>query len=391
MCWKVFTLVSLASGRLRSPSFAPLLCLTTAIVGLLGLSTTSVSAQLVIPCAIRWDAWYDPSSSSLIAQQRLAPMLWRNRAPKHCITTSADALRCVGTQEVIDQEIRSAVEVGDIKCWAFDKYSEQSSLTTAWRLFQSSAIKDRIQWTWIMGLSLFGTEATRPKAIAELVDEMRQNNYQKVNVEQPNRPVLFLFWSEQEFEGIFHGNYDELKTFLSDLGLKAASEGLGKPYIVILRGIPKKAADIARSVGADAIGTYNIPLAPSSSGSFESLSRQTRSFWSQLVATQMPIVPTIMTGFDQQPNYASSRSDRPNVAGGSKVIYSVATDDQLSAEARSAANFINSTLAVPSKLLLIYSWNENSEGGGSLNETLGDPDGGRLRAFKRGIAHDHAN
>jgi hypothetical protein len=348
---------------------------------------TSVFAGEVIPCAIRWDAWYNPTSSSLNAQESLAPADWRSRAPKHCTIATSAAVRCVGTQAVIDEEIRAATDLGGLSCWAFVKYTQASSLSTAWRLFQFSKIKERINWTWITSLALFVPEKDRPQPMAELIGDMRQSNYQKVDVIHPDRPVLFLLWSEQEFTAAFHGDYGSVKRLISDLAAGAEAVGLGKPYVVILRGIPERAAEIARNVGADAIGSYSIPLTPNrvGLGSFDSLSKQTRSFWSKLTATSVPIVPTIMTGFDQRPAVAHPREPQ-SLKNEPEVFYSVATDDQLSTEARDVAKFIIRCQLCFSRLLLVYAWNENSEGGGALNETLGDPNGDRLRAFRRGFA-----
>ena len=47
----------------------------------------------------------------------------------------------------------------------------------------------------------------------------------------------------------------------------------------------------------------------------------------------------------------------------SEVVYLAATDEQLSKEVRDAISFIDGSEAAPSKLLLVYSWNENAEGG----------------------------
>lgn len=351
---------------------------------------TSTYAAQITPCAIRWDAWYAPTSSSLAAQERLSPTAWQSRAPKHCTILAPNSVRCTGSQDVIDAEIISSVDLGGVTCWAFDKYTKNSSLTVAWNLFQSSAVKNRINWTWITSPALFGQPADRSKITAELVEQMHQRNYQKVDVGQQNRPVLFILWSDQEFKALFEGDYSKFNEMLRGLSTKSATVGLGAPYVIILGGVPERTVEIARNVGADAVGTYNVPLSPNKLGSFESLSRQTRSFWSRLAATKMTFVPTVMTGFDQRPTYAL-QSPKPAAANEQEVVYSVATDDQLTSEVKDATHFINDSSNIPSKLLLIYSWNENSEGGGSLNETLGDPTGNRLRAFKRGLIESGSN
>jgi len=214
---------------------------------------------------------------------------------------------------------------------------------------------------------------------------MRQSNYQKIQIEGQERPILFLMWTDAQFETVFHNNFDDFRSMLTELQSKALAAGLNKPYLVILKGRPELGADLARKAGADAIGTYSVPLAPNKFGSFDSMRKQSRLFWSELAATGMPVVPTMMTGFDQRPLLTHPFDPNTKVTG-REAIYAAATNNELTDEVSSVVEFVETSNAVPSNVFLVYSWNENSEGGGSLNETLGDPSGKRLEAFRLGLS-----
>jgi hypothetical protein len=358
---------------------------TACIVLLLALDQAAHAAN-VQPCAIRWDAWYDPHASSEKAQHSLDDPRWISRAPIHCTIDSGGSLKCIGTQDVIDHEIRSATELADLNCWAFVQYSESSTLSAAWRLFQTSPLKERVKWTWITFLALFGANADREHFLDKLAVQMNQPNYLRIALDGVSKPVLFLLWNEREFRDVFHNDYDELRRTLGSLNDRVTSTGAAPPYYVVLRGDPQKAADIIRKIQADAIGSYSVTVATRPDHSYFSLRDQTRTFWDRMLATGVPIVPIVMTGFDQRPMIDHPMDSRP-LDYRTTPFYYPATNDELTQELHEAFEFVRSNpTRIPSKMVLIYSWNENGEGGGSLNETLGDPKGERLRAFRRSLS-----
>jgi hypothetical protein len=91
-----------------------------------------------------------------------------------------------------------------------------------------------------------------------------------------------------------------------------------------------------------------------------------------------------MTGFDQRPAVAHPIAQTTAGTGKKSAPYrEISTPKQFADEVTEAVRFIGNNPTVdPSKLLLIYSWGENSEGGGALNLTLGDPGGERLKEIK---------
>jgi hypothetical protein len=345
-------------------------------------------ASGIQPCAIRWDAWYDARSSSVKAQQSLSDPKWINRAPVHCEVKPKNSLKCVGTQRVIDEEIIGATQLASLDCWAFVQYSDESSLSLAWNLFQSSGLREQMKWAWITYPAMFGNDAARQKYLESMTEQLAQTNYLRVDVGEPSRPVLFILWNDNQFRDTFHNDYDEFSHILLLLSERVRLRGRGTPYYVILRGDPQRAAEIARKVGASAISSYNVPVAIQPDHSYRSLSAQTRKYWIQQSSTGVPFIPIVMTGFDQRPMLEHSMDSRDFDAP-PKPFYYPATNDELVKELLDSFQLARSNPElIPSKIVLIYSWNENAEGGGSLNETIGDPTGERLRAFRK--SHPYA-
>lgn len=348
-------------------------------IGFFSLSAADAASPL--PCAIRWDAWYDTNSSSAKAQNSLSDAKWLNRAPSHCTVGAEDKLACTGTQNVIDDEIRAATEIGGLDCWAFVQYEPGSTLRKAWELFQTSALRERMKWTWITTPALFHSGKERELFLQQLAQQMAQSNYLKV---LSNRPLLFLMWSDQEFHDVFHNDFHELKKTLESLNNNVISLGYSRPYYVIFRGAPEKGAELVNEIGADAIGSYSVTVNSGGNHSYSSLIDQTQLFWQRMAATGVEYVPILMTGFDQRPIIERPMDNRH--FDSQTPFYFAATDKELTQQLRNALRLVKeSSEKIPSQVLLIYSWNEDAEGGGSLNQTLGDPTGKRLRAFRQGL------
>jgi hypothetical protein len=342
-----------------------------ALVGLV-VSAPAFAQSGITAGAIRWDAWYSNTSSALIGQQGLGPSIYQSRAPIHCPAVSSIAISCSPSQAAMDAEITAAVS-GGLKFWAFDQYTSSSSLTPAWNLYQSSSIKNNINWCWITNIGMMGSTGNYATSNAAFVAQFQQSNYQKVTVTSANRPVLFILWADNDLVNYFGGSTANMAAMISDLRSRTVAAGLGTPYIVIQRGSAASAASNMTSVGADAIGAYNTTTSPILNGTFPQLDTQTQAFWATMAATSAPIVPIAMNGFAAMPLIA-----HPNNFG-------ISTNAQLVSHLGAAVAYINANPAVvPSKLLLIYAWTECEEGG-CLTPTIGDPTGSKLAAIKSTI------
>ena len=341
---------------------------------------TWAASSGVIAGAIRWDAWYSRSGSSIAAQDDIAYKKFQYRAPAHCKVLSEEALTCVGSQEVMDREIELAARAG-IKFWAFVWYGPESSLHAAWNLYQSSSLRNNVNWCGIVSPSSMGSipfeNGKWRENIQQWADYMAAPNYQKVSAEgSTKRPLLFLLWDVNQVKNFF-GDLANMGMAASFLRERVLAAGLGPPYIVILHGA--EGAQAASAIGAQAISSYIPRLTPKPAGTYKDLDEQTRAYWTTLQSTGKPIVPIAMVGWDTRP-----RQEHPgpfSTIQNPERYYALPSTSELATHISAAVHFIQSNPgACPSRVLLIYSWDECDEGGG-LIPTLGDPAGSYLSAI----------
>jgi hypothetical protein len=314
--------------------------LLLATAAALGAHRAKAAPGNVVAGAIRWDAWYQPRDNSVFAQSSLGWKQYQDRAPAHCVATADEQLTCVGTQAVMDAEIRVAHKAG-LAYWAFVWYAPESSFRAAWNLYQSSESRHLVNWCGIVSLDRLGSVPFASGAWRAHVEEwagyMQQPHYQKISVGGASRPVLFLLWQPRALQTHFADSVDNVRAALAYLDDLVVAAGLGRPYVVILDGVAGGA--IRQACGADAISNYTSGFRSELDGPYADLDRQTRAYWAALAATGQPTVPIAMVGWDVRPRRAH-----------------------------------------PSRLLLIYSWDECDEGGG-LIPTRGDPAGRYLSAL----------
>jgi hypothetical protein len=283
----------------------------------------------------------------------------------------------------MDKEIRAAVD-GGLRYWAFDWYGPESSLRVAWNLYQQSSLRSLINWCGIVGLSSLGSvpfASDKWQAnMLEWAEYMRQPVYQKLNVGERNRPLLYILWDPNELKWYFNDNLGNVRKGLDYLRQLLVDRGLGAPYVVVLDATA--GAAIAKEIGADAISNYISGFRKEVVGPYRDLDIQTQEFWRRLAETGVPIVPIAMVGWDtrarqERPVPWEHGTPNPNPT----QYYVLPTPVELASHMRAAVNFINTYPSeCPSSALLIYSWDECDEGGG-LVPTLGDPRGKYLKAI----------
>jgi hypothetical protein len=283
----------------------------------------------------------------------------------------------------MDKEILAAAK-GGLKYWAFDWFAASSSFRVGWNLYKSSRYVDLINWCGIIPFEAIGSlpftdVQWRPK-VEEWAGYMAQHSYQKIDTgQQRQRPLLFIYWTPSELVTYFGGSLANLRTALEYLRGLVIDRGLGEPYIVILDGID--GAPLAQEVGASAISNYisnfsHLPAAP-----YRQLDLQTQEYWKKLVATGVPIVPIAMVGWDVRPLIEHPWDPAKPADAGAPRYFNPPSPEELAAHLRAAVDFIGrNPQACPSKVLLIYSWDECDEGGG-LIPTRGDPVGKYLSAI----------
>jgi Glycosyltransferase WbsX len=280
----------------------------------------------------------------------------------------------------MDREISAAAKAG-IKFWAFDWYGLGSSLRKGWELYQSSSLRDSISWCGIVPLGSIGSapyhNGSWRGSVWQWSELMSSPNYQKVSSNgSSKRPLLFLLWDDNQLTTYF-ASLSNLGKALSVLAEQVVTAGLDVPYIVLLHRLA--GAPIVSAIGAQAISSYVPRIRQEHCGTYKSLDRQVREYWSALRATGVPIIPIAMVGWDTRPRQESAGPFKP--ARGPSPCYALATPTQFAEHVRAAVRYIEDhPTACPSRVLLIYSWNECDEGGG-LTPTLGDPTGSYLTAI----------
>lgn len=347
------------------------------------VTTQAQAASGVIAGAIRFDAWYSAGGNALESQNSIGPVPYQQFAPINCPAISTQKVVCSGAQAVMDAEITAAVS-GGLKYWAFDQFGVSSDLSTGFNLYQSSSLKNNINWCWISNLGQMGSTGSFSAQNAAFVAQFQQTNYQKVTVSTSSRPVFYILWSTANFASNWASSYANVAAAITDLRSEALAAGLGSPYVVVMSGVPATTATIMTNIGADAISAYNSTFSVALNGIFPSLDTQTQATWAAMTATGAPTVPIAMNGWNIIP-----RSARPEASVDAQYLpyvgimqrYAISTNAQLVTHLQAGVTYITGhSASVPSTLMLIYSWNECTEGGGIL-PTIGDPTGSKLAAI----------
>lgn len=343
---------------------------------------STAAPNKIVAGAIRWDAWYRDADNSVFAQRSLGPQRYHLRAPIHCQELSVGTIKCIGSQSVIDAEIRAAARSG-LKFWAFDWYSESSSFRVAWNLYQASSLRGLINWCGIVPLPYLSSGSFESgqwlKNIAEWTGYMSQSHYQKVSADGTSgRPLLFIYYRASELMTHFDGSNKKLAVVIRKLREEVTRNGVANPYIVVFD--PTAEKSIPMEIGANAISNYIGGFRPKVNGSFAELDAEVQAYWSRLSASGLEIVPIAQVGWDIRP-----RIDNPVPWEQIRKpeYYNMATPAEFASHLKAAATFINNnSRSCASNLVLIYSWDECDEGGCIL-PTLGDPSGIYLKAISQ--------
>lgn len=308
--------------------------------------------------AIRWDGQVgDLSPVGLEEERALGPNGWHFRLPFYATEPTADSctMRCT-TQDKMDQEIAYAKEAG-INYWAFCWYSaletdDTRNMYIPRDLYLSSTHKYDINWCTIL--------FTHPLYSSDedwLVARFQEANYQKV---LGGRPLIYCF------------NYPSLvdPAQITRLRSKCSAAGIPNPYVVALDFSTGGVVAFANQIGADAISSY---VSTGSNGqSYSSMASSERSNWDAWKNTGKKVIPWVTAGWDPRPRiqcnppyaYASYSSN-------SWVQFP--TQSELSGQLQSAIDWnAANTASAETNAVLMYSWNEFSEGGAICPKLNGD-------------------
>ncbi|MFM8304696.1 MAG: NPCBM/NEW2 domain-containing protein [Actinomycetota bacterium] len=316
--------------------------------------------------ATRWDAWHDGDIGRKV-EYTLGPERWRNRLPWFGEVTGPDTVTArADSQAVADEEIAIAADLG-IDYFAFVWYgsgypvgSDEEGLGRGLAYYRSSAARDRVQYT----LEATTGQVADPAQRATILEYMRDPNWVHVG----GRPLLFVGRGEAPDQAAY-----------ATLRAESKAQGTGNPYLVYLCIGGYKLADAPAYVaqGADAVSAYIMGTTTASGGPYATLAAQTHATWDTVAATGVPVVPTVMAGWDPRP-----RLERPPSWGSSgSNWYAGATPAELGDHLTDGLQWAR---AVGAKAVLAYAWNEYDEGGWLDRMYLDDSD--RQAAIRKGIA-----
>jgi hypothetical protein len=313
--------------------------------------------------AIRWDAW----APGATADQHIAflgPPRWRYRLPFYGVELDSNTVSIMpNTQAVMDQEIAYAHAAG-LDFFCFTQFLTQHR--EALNLYRSSARKGDINFCLHMG-------AIYPERVADAVNLMKtEPTYQKV---AGGRPLVFVmaWYFAQSPPG-------QQKAVVDDFRAKVMQAGLPNPYIVVENFTAEGAAADAERFGADAISSYAMGISDVWRGRsdarhpFSRLAEAAEQDWAAYKNTGKKVVPTVMTGWDPRPD--PSRTAEP--------YWDEATPQEIAAHLRNAVKWLAANpCAAEANTILIYAWNEITEGGWLLpsNPAFNPVGTGRLDAI----------
>ena len=301
---------------------------------------------------IRWDYWSANQRSSNWVLAVSQPQ-WRDRLPFYATDLSSTPVTIrEDRQRVMDQEIDYASRAG-IDYWAFDFYNPAGAgappmhMNYGVELFKTSSQNHRMRY------ALITTDGTGrriwPSYSDALVANFADPRYQTV---AGGRPLLYLF--DPIGLGYSRAGIDALRA-------KTVAVGLPQPYIVGMVWDAQAGAQVIDRLGLDAMGAYLLGGDPPGEHPYSDQAGADRRFWESANSEGKQVVPLVVASHDSRPAWDYPPPWQYATSG---PWYLEPLPSELAAHLDEAADWIatNPTCTEPNSVL-IYSWNETSEGG----------------------------
>lgn len=331
--------------------------------------------------AIRWDGFMGPPD--VIGRQEeanLSSPRFHDRLPFYAEELSASDVR---VREInagqMAKDIAFAVHAG-VDYWAFNWYPPGSyflpgghgpDLSTALNLYLDDRSPQKLAWCL-----LFSTIYT---------DKDGHDNF----TSWIPTFVGFFKGPDSRYQTVFNGRplvyileTNITRDDIAELRRQCGVAGVPNPFIVDMTvsasGTPgtngwSHIADDARARGADAVSSY--VTAQFGGNAYSKLAEQEQSGWDNAAKSGLPVVPWVTFGWDPRP-----RIDYPELKDGYKDHYyptdgwaQPATQPQAMDELQRALNWCaNHPDAATAGAVIIYGWDELTEGSNQLTPTLAE-------------------
>ncbi len=291
-------------------------------------ATPPASSARPLIGAIRWDGWGNNCEVGRDCERVLSPSKYRHRAPFFVGSTGPDSIKFKPlSQEIMDAEIGYAIHAG-IDYWAFDWYPPGSGMELARNFYLTSAKREGLKWCVVLGTNPFDMNRDAPWLAAEFA----KPEYQKV---LDGRPLIYLFTPIARKD----------LAVLRELSINSCGKS---PYVAMMGWTAAEAAQACETVGADAVSMY--------AGGME-------KNWSDYSKLK-EIIPNVGTGWDPTPFRDTHVAWYPRENIEKDFVGWSATPKQLVASMESAFAWTHANSdKAPANTILVYAWNEHSEGG----------------------------
>jgi len=361
-------------------STAAKLCLAFAIC--------AAGAAEAPPCAsvgaIRWDAWHGAKGVPGVAVEKtLGPSRWHGRLPVCAQVVAPDSVRIAcDSNEQMQLEIDQAADAG-ISYFAFVAYAEDDPMSLGLKAYLNAPNRRRVGFALVSEIDKWGGRSLYRPVVERFVRLMRETGYQRT---PDGRPLFFLGFIRDDDIARRFGGRDGARQAIEELRRLARNAGLPNPYIVLMERQVARAAGLARDLGLDAVSAYAVADNSVHGGSYRQLSSLVEQWWTDAQASNLPLVPPVMTGWDRRPRILNPLSWERGVYSDEQMLryYEPPSQAELQSHLSSAMNIANRYPgAVPARTVIVYAWNEFDEGGW-LAPTRGD-NSSRLQAVRAAI------
>lgn len=338
----------------------------------------------LIPIAIRWDAYSafgvpgDPTTKT----QHFCGFDGHNvNLPWFQNVLSPSVVQCIESQANMDLEIAVAKQAG-VKCWSYNWFTPDATtpMMAAWRLHQSSAHANDVNWCPSIGFGvfigdLFANTASWHANMATWVSLMSKPNYQKVLT---NRPLIMLNYDASDLSVWFGGSYANIATMITYLNGLLVTAGLNNAYFVLMGSLSTmEAVQASIGSGISALSAYTMGTSANGGegGTYSQLTTDTESLWTSYAASGSKMVPTAMCGWAPLARRARPPSFEPQQPYDNyNLVFAKPTTSQLATHLQDAINFVEANASVcESGVIQIYSWSECDESQNPMMPSLLDP------------------
>lgn len=342
----------------------------------IGLHVNAASSRPIVG-AIRWDAQVgDRYGYGSEENRMLSPLAYRDRVPFYAELLPDGTVQIDATDpSVMEREIAYASEAG-LDYWAFLTYENNSPDHWGYGLglqlenYLKSPSKSAINFAVILAsnVGIGDDESDWPRWVERYIGYLKDPAYQTV---LDGRPLVYTFR---------YAGWEKGAGFLKQFLEACAEESIPRPYLVDLHW-NNTLTEGVDAMSSYANGVYRPELEHGTILPYQEQIEYDRQKWEVRAKNGVRQVPIVSSGWDGRPRLAT-RKDKETRRMYNPIV-DAADPEEIGENLRNAIHFVqNNPENCEAGAVLIYGWNEFSEGG-FICPVLEDHGGnGRLEAIK---------